>query len=165
MFGTSDQPSDMDDLLHRHRMRFFKKSHKESEASQTFSKGKSDIDAFEKETSDFITYMEGRNGQIAVYQWVSCTWHPPFPLGLSQVNPGDLQRWLKKEFGSSAIGSTALPRMFRGLTLLVFAKGKIWTTEDVFWQNKLYDRWTYRVVYRMSVTAKLTIQESHGSFK
>lgn len=135
--------------LHSHRMKFFKKARKESEASQQIYKSKFDMDAIEMETSDFITYIRGRDGKRAKYDWVSCTWYPPFPIGFSKIYPGDLQRWLKAEFGSLAVGSTSLPLSFRRLTSLVFAKGKIWTNEDVFWQNQLIDRLTYPVVYRI----------------
>jgi hypothetical protein len=37
------------------------------------------------------------------------------------------------------------------LTVAVAVNGELWTSEDVFWENKLEDRRKYSVVYSMSL--------------
>jgi hypothetical protein len=100
------------------------------------------------ETSDFFTYFKGRNREIITYHWISCTWAAPIPKGLSKADKGDLKVALKKHFGRSAIGSI-FPHfnVYSVLILLVVVEGKIWTNEDVFWQNHLIDRHIYKVAY------------------
>ena len=60
------------------------------------------------ETSEFLIHIRGRrNYRQEVYLWVAATWYHPRarPYGLSQCHPGDLQRFLKFHFGSTAVGS------------------------------------------------------------
>lgn len=64
------------------------------------------LEGIELETCDFATYFVGRRSKRFRYEWVNSTFRPPIPKGRSNVDPGDLQRILRREFGDSAIGST-----------------------------------------------------------
>src|SRR5271167_3943893 len=74
---------------------------------------------------------------------------PPIPYGLSKAKSGDLKEALQKHFGSSAIGSKPHHLgSINSLHVVALVDGKIWTTEDVFWQNQLTNRLVYPVIYR-----------------
>ena len=102
------------------------------------------------ETSNFVTiFWDPRCYRRSTkYRWVTCTWFGErnHPYSLSKCHPGDLRRFLRHEFGSTAVGSKFPP--FNKSLIIVLVDGELWTDETVFWQNKLIDRGQYEVVYR-----------------
>ena len=59
------------------------------------------------ETSHFYTVFVTPRAQMgkAMLHWVSLTWHPPFSARRYCLQPGDLQKFLRRRCGKRAVGS------------------------------------------------------------
>jgi len=82
------------------------------------------------------------------FQWIHHTFYQTIP---SSPIEGDLKRFLKKHFGSSAVGGTS--NLFSLINyLVVLVDGELWTDESVFWQGRLEDRGKYEVVHCITIS-------------